>query len=153
MTTLSPGGMIINIICVSLQLSPCSFEYIFISQRELRNKMIISVRTKPLNLSDRLFLTGGKLGLKQNMDDTRMKRLVSSCSYYYFISLLDVWVRINNLSSFVSFSPHEIIKTLTSMLLKQQQRLLPPPLLMIIVIIKVGNGHLLYVVCRRNEPL
>lgn len=77
MTTLSPSGT--NIICVSLQLSLCSFEYIFISQRKLRNKMIISVRTKPLMLSDRLLVTGGKLALEENMDNTRMERLVSSC--------------------------------------------------------------------------
>lgn len=62
--------------------------------------MIISVRTKPLNLSDKLFLTGGKLGLQQNMNNTRMERLILSCKYYdYFRKLLDV--RINDLSSFV----------------------------------------------------
>lgn len=62
--------------------------------------IISSVRTNPLNLSDRLFLTGGKLGLQQNMDNTRMERLTLSSKYYdYFRKLLDV--RINDLSSFV----------------------------------------------------
>lgn len=56
-------------------------------------------------------------------------------------------VRINDLSSFVSFFKFKLFIP-ANMLLQQQQ--LPPPLLMIIVL-KVKNDHRLYIVCRRNE--